>query len=214
MKRILALVFVILILVSLQSFAMPHPLSNYDLSQHSGTPGEIESEVRDVWSTMLFHTDSDVWFAIGEAELITKAVAEAIAERIADHQFYSDEEKRDLLRSLLRVVEDQIVLNIELMSNHRLAQQYIVLDSRDTKVQRVLLETSNGDRVVASELSSKEPQRIMAGSDFWWAGSTVRFPTKKSNGERYINAETTWIRVWVLSSHDRGYFELKFDPIK
>jgi len=190
--------------------AVPHPYENYELD----TTGDLETTYDDIRMayTVLARAEEEYypWSIISMATMQAPAVVDARINMRADFQFWTEAEKAQQRKEQFGLfIDDTIVINLILSSDREVSRgyRYVDVEDRDSKIDRIVLETDNGRRYLSELAISFEPEWV---NEMWFCENVVVFP-RYDNGAEIIRKDTEWIKIWVFAGMNRIFFQFDFD---
>lgn len=207
--RKITLILSILIAATLFSAVVPNPT----ILRIEDTKTDFE-EVLAVYTTRIqFETTQKWWNVTSEAVFCTPELFLASSFEYANQNFLSEPERIVWLMSMIAIYEKNIPFRLSLKSDSYPKTNVINLEASDCKVSNIVLINDKGVKVTANSKTSALPEKIMSVGFIttYLCSNTVTFPHISNTGEKVIDTDTKWIRLWLVTPDYRVYFQYDFE---
>lgn len=206
MKRVL-IVLVMVLSVSTFVAAVPYPYAAYELE----TQGNLESILDEVVAKYAVEAQSEKgsilpWSEAG-AVIYSMEVLEAVGNYYAHQNFMTEKERESLIQSRRsQMVDTRLCFGLILVADK---EEYVAIDSKNSKISTIVLETDKGSIYQPSELIE-----VSKEFDFnelvWKSNYTVCFP-RFNNKKQIIDEDTEWVKLWVVAGSERIFMQFDFE---
>lgn len=206
MKRVL-IVLVMVLSVSTFVAAVPYPYAAYELE----TQGNLESIVDEVVAKYAVEAQSEKgsilpWSEAG-AVIYSMEVLEALGNFYAHQNFMTEKERESFKQSRRsQMVDTRLCFMLILRADK---EEYVAIDSKNSKISTIVLETDKGSIYQPSELIE-----VSKEFDFnewvWKSNYTVCFP-RFNNKKQIIDEDTEWVKLWVVAGAQRIFMQFDFE---
>lgn len=206
MKRVL-IVLVMVLSVSTFVEAVPYPYAAYELE----TQGNLESIVDEVVAKYAVEAQSEKgsilpWSEAG-AVIYSMEVLEALGNFYAHQNFMTEKERESFKQSRRsQFVDTRLCFMLILRADK---EEYVAIDSKNSKISTIVLETDKGSIYQPSELIE-----VSKEFDFnewvWESNYTVGFP-RFNNKKQIIDEDTEWVKLWVVAGTERIFMQFDFE---
>lgn len=206
MKRVL-IVLVMVLSVSTFVAAVPYPYAAYELE----TQGNLESIVDEVVAKYTVEAQSEKgsilpWSEAGAA-IYSMEIVEALGNYYAHQNFMTEKERESLIQSYRsQMVDTRLCFMLILLADK---EEYVAIDSKNSKISTIVLETDKGSIYQPSELIE-----VSKEFDFnewvWESNYTVGFP-RFNNKKQIIDEDTEWVKLWVVAGSERIFMQFDFE---
>ena len=205
MKRVL-IVLVMVLSVSTFVAAVPYPYAAYELE----TQGNLKSILDEVVAkyTVIARSEkgsilpwSKAWAAIYSMEIV-----EAAGNYYAHQNFMTEKERESLIQSYRsQMVDTRLCFGLILVADK---EEYVAIDSKNSKISTIVLETDKGSIYQPSEL--REDSKEFDFNELAWKSYyTVCFP-RFNNKKQIIDEDTEWVKLWVVAGSERIFMQFNF----
>lgn len=205
MKRVL-IVLVMVLSVSTFVAAVPYPYAAYELE----TQGNLESILDEVVAKYAVEAQSEkgsilpwskAWAAIYSMEIV-----EAAGNYYAHQNFMTEKERESLIQSYRsQMVDTRLCFGLILVADK---EEYVAIDSKNSKISTIVLETDKGSIYQPSEL--REDSKEFDFNELAWKSYyTVCFP-RFNNKKQIIDEDTEWVKLWVVAGSERIFMQFNF----
>lgn len=206
MKRVL-IVLVMVLSVSTFVAAVPYPYAAYELE----TQGNLESILDEVVAKYAVEAQSEKgsilpWSEAG-AVIYSMEVLEALGNYYAHQNFMTEKERESFIQSRRsQMVDTRLCFMLILWADK---EEYVAIDSKNSKISTIVLETDKGSIYQPSEL-----REVSNEFDFnewvWKSNYTVCFP-RFNNKKQIIDEDTEWVKLWVVAGSERIFMQFDFE---
>lgn len=205
MKRVL-IVLVMVLSVSTFVAAVPYPYAAYELE----TQGNLKSILDEVVAKYAVEAQSEkgsilpwskAWAAIYSMEIV-----EAAGNYYAHQNFMTEKERESLIQSYRsQMVDTRLCFGLILVADK---EEYVAIDSKNSKISTIVLETDKGSIYQPSEL--REDSKEFDFNELAWKSYyTVCFP-RFNNKKQIIDEDTEWVKLWVVAGSERIFMQFNF----
>lgn len=205
MKRVL-IVLVMVLSVSTFVAAVPYPYAAYELETQGNLKSILDEVV--VKYTVIARSEkgsilpwSKAWAAIYSMEIV-----EAAGNYYAHQNFMTEKERESLIQSRRsQMVDTRLCFGLILVADK---EEYVAIDSKNSKISTIVLETDKGSIYQPSEL--REDSKEFDFNELAWKSYyTVCFP-RFNNKKQIIDEDTEWVKLWVVAGSERIFMQFNF----
>ena len=205
MKRVL-IVLVMVLSVSTFVAAVPYPYAAYELETQGNLKSILDEVV--VKYTVIARSEkgsilpwSKAWAAIYSMEIV-----EAAGNYYAHQNFMTEKERESLIQSRRsQMVDTRLCFMLILRADK---EEYVAIDSKNSKISTIVLETDKGSIYQPSEL--REDSKEFDFNELAWKSYyTVCFP-RFNNKKQIIDEDTEWVKLWVVAGSERIFMQFNF----
>lgn len=205
MKRVL-IVLVMVLSVSTFVAAVPYPYAAYELETQGNLKSILDEVV--VKYTVIARSEkgsilpwSKAWAAIYSMEIV-----EAAGNYYAHQNFMTEKERESLIQSYRsQMVDTRLCFGLILVADK---EEYVAIDSKNSKISTIVLETDKGSIYQPSEL--REDSKEFDFNELAWKSYyTVCFP-RFNNKKQIIDEDTEWVKLWVVAGSERIFMQFNF----
>jgi hypothetical protein len=206
MKRVL-IVLVMVLSVSTFVAAVPYPYAAYELETQGNLKSILDEVV--VKYTVIARSEkgsilpwSKAWAAIYSMEIV-----EAAGNYYAHQNFMTEKERESLIQSYRsQMVDTRLCFGLILVADK---EEYVAIDSKNSKISTIVLETDKGSIYQPSEL--REDSKEFDFNELAWKSYyTVCFP-RFNNKKQIIDEDTEWVKLWVVAGSERIFMQFDFE---
>ena len=205
MKRVL-IVLVMVLSVSTFVAAVPYPYAAYELETQGNLKSILDEVV--VKYTVIARSEkgsilpwSKAWAAIYSMEIV-----EAAGNYYAHQNFMTEKERESLIQSYRsQMVDTRLCFGLILVADK---EEYVAIDSKNSKISTIVLETDKGSIYQPSEL--REDSKEFDFNELAWKSYYTVCCPRFNNKQQIIDEDTEWIKLWVVAGSERIFMQFNF----